>query len=151
MRSFQYIEPATPAFELVPFEQGHGLLIGEITRPILVVPINVYNIYYVSGDMLVDFEGLAQIISEQGKRLEAQISGLSDRMVDRFNALDQRLGEVERRLTAADNDQKKVREELRDLDKKTSRNFWVLFIAILVATIGVHIPAVEHVLGLIPK
>lgn len=133
---------------LVPHEWSQDALIGPLTQPILVVPVTIHN-YYFLGSLLVDFEGLAQIIAEQGKRLEGQISALSDRMVDRFSATDGRLTEIERRLSNTESDLKAVRDDLHALDKQVTRNFWWLVVTILGIAVVVHIPAVRRLLGLL--
>lgn len=158
---YQHIEPASCPWMLVPHELSQDALIGALTQPILVVPVNIYNIYYVlEGELFVDLEGITRLIEEQGKRLEVQIAGLGDKISSRLDALDQRFIEVDRRFSSIEtqlnmiNSQRerfetkvdKIRDQFHSLDIRV----WIVM-AVLLLVAGAAGFNVFKLLALAPK
>lgn len=103
----------------------------------------------------VDMEGLA-----------ALISGLEKRMNDRFDMIDKGFDAANKRLDGLDARVDRIEKSVNDLrddlfkhpdgavpklDRKVERIFWGLLVTFIILTIGVRVPVVAHLLGLIPK
>lgn len=124
----------------------NNAFISGVASPTLSNIVEGFTTY--TENVTVDMEGLA-----------ALILGLEKQMNDRFDALGVRLDGLDARVERVEKSVTDLRDDLfkhpdgavPKLDRKVERIFWVLLVAFIILTIGVRVPVVAHLLGLISK